>query len=98
MAQPLSPARDMSITAPLAAIVVIGRKAGESDSLLPRDLADLGQTHQDGNGGRQPDAVDAVDQFKSVGKVAMLADQGDQNRKLGLLALLQAGHVFLPEL
>ena len=78
MAQPFPPALDMSNTDVLAAIVVIGCKAGQSDSLLPRDLADLWQTHQDGNGGRQPDAVDAVDQLESAGKVTMLADQGDQ--------------------
>src|ERR1700751_1083394 len=82
----------------LAAVVVIGRKAGESDSLLPRDPADLGQAHQDGNSGRQPDAVDAVDQLKSPGQVGMLADRGDQSLEFGLLALLQAGDVFLPEL
>ena len=82
----------------VAAVVVIRRKAGESDSLLPRDPADLGQTHQDGNGGRQPDAVDAVDQLKPLGQVGMLADRGDQSLEFGLLALLQAGDIFLPEL
>ena len=73
----------------LAAVVVIRRKACESDSLLPRDPADLGQTHQDGHGGRQSDAVDAVDQPKPLGKVGMLADRGDQSLEFGLLALLQ---------
>ena len=97
-AQPLSSAVDMPNTNMVAAIVVIGRKAGESDGLLARDPADLGQTHQDGNGGRQPDAVDAVDQLKSAGQVGMLADRGDQSLEFGLLALLQAGNIFLPEL
>jgi len=87
----------MSNTDLRAAVVVIRRKAGKSDSLLPRDPTDLGQTHQDGNGGRQSDAVDAVDQPKSLGKVGMRADRGDQSLEFGLLALLQAGDIFLPE-
>src|ERR1700681_1608543 len=82
----------------LAAVVVIRRKAGERGSLLPRDLADLGHTHQDGNGGRQPDAVDAVDQRKPLGKVGMLADRSDQSLEFDLFSLLQAGDILLPEL
>src|ERR1700676_3009868 len=82
----------------LAAIVVIRRKACKSDSLLPRDSADLRQTHQDGHGGRQSDAVNAVDQRKPLGKVGMLADRRDQSVEFGLLALLQAGDILVPEL
>src|SRR6266478_2171403 len=59
----------------LPAIVVIRRKACESDSLLSGDLADLRQTHQDGYGGWQSDAVNAIDQPKPLGKVGMLADR-----------------------
>ena len=62
----------------LAAVVVVGRKPGESDSLLAAESADLRQTHQDRDRGRQPDAVDAVDQLEPLGEVTMLADRGDQ--------------------
>ncbi len=41
---------DMPNTDSVAAVVIIGSKPGESDRLLPRDPADLRQTHQDGHG------------------------------------------------
>src|ERR1700733_1667346 len=80
----------------LAAIVVIRRKACESDSLLPRGPANLRKTHQDGHGGRQSDAV--IDQPEPLGKAGMLADRRDQSLEFGLLALLQAGDILVPEL
>src|SRR5215475_573821 len=72
-----------------------GRRA---HSLLAREPADLRQTHQDGNGGRQPDAVDAVDQRKPLGKVGMLADRDDQSLECGLLTLFEASDILPPEL
>src|ERR1700758_1989037 len=82
----------------LAAIVVIRRKACESDSLLPGDPTNLRQTHQDGHGGRQSDAGNAIDQLKPLGEIGMLADRRDQSLEFGLLALLQAGDILVPEL
>ena len=98
MAQPLTSALDVSDADLLAAVIVIGRKAGERGGLLAGDPADLGHAHQDGDRGRQPDAVDAVDQIEPLGEIGMLADRRDQRLELGLLALLQAGDLLLPEL
>src|SRR4051812_23846350 len=88
----------MSNAGLVTAIVIIRRKACESDGLLPCDLADLGQAHQDGHGGRHADSVDAVDQCKTPGKVGMRADRGDESLEFGLLALLQTSDILLPEL
>jgi len=66
----------MSNTGLLAAVVVIGRKTGKGDSLLPCDPPDLRQAHQDRHGGRQSDAIDAVDQSKPPGEVGVFADRG----------------------
>src|SRR3954453_2790568 len=88
----------MSNTDLVTAVVVIGRKAGKSDGLLPGDLPDLGHAYQDCNGSRRPDAVDAVDQIEPLGKVGVLADRRDQSLEFDLFLLLQAGDVLLPNL
>ena len=74
MAKPFTAAVDASDAELLAAIVVIGCKAGKRRGLLARDLPDLGQAHEDGNGSWQPDAIDALDQIEPLGKVGMLTD------------------------
>ena len=74
-AQALTTALDMSHTNLIAAIVVVGSKAGESGGLFTREAADLGHAHQNGDGGSQTDAVDAGDQieplavFRQAGRV-----------------------------
>jgi hypothetical protein len=77
-AQPLTSAVNVSLADVLSTLVVIGRKPGQCGGLLPGDLPDLGHAHQDRDRGWQPGAVDAVDQIKPVGEVAMLADRGGQ--------------------
>src|SRR5258708_39086261 len=96
--QPLTAALAVPGTNLLTAVIIIGGKSGERGSLLPGDLADLGHTHEDGDGSRQPNAVDAVDQIEPLGEVGMLADRRDQSLEFDLLALLQAGDILLPEL
>jgi hypothetical protein len=62
----------------IAAIVVIGSKAGESGGLFTRDAADLGHAHQNGDGGSQTDAVDTDDQIEPLGKIAVRTDGCDE--------------------
>src|SRR5262249_50714026 len=86
---PLAAAADVTVTVATAAVIVIGRKPDQRGNLLAAEPADLGNTHQDDDRRLHPDAVDAFDQIKPLGKIGVLADLLLQPRKLGLLALLK---------
>ena len=97
-AQPFAPAIDVTDTGVVSAVVVIGSHPGERCGLLTADPANLRQAHQDGDGGRQSDAIDTDDQIEPFGEIAMLADSRHQSFELDLLALCEPSDILLPGL
>src|SRR5712675_1839216 len=97
-AQPLATAINVADTNLFAAVVVIGSNPGERCGLFPGDPADLRQAHQDGDGGRLPDAINTLDQIEPLGEIAVLADRGHQGFELDLLALCEPRDILLPGL
>ena len=77
-AQPLSAAFDMTRSHVPAAVRVVGSHPDEGGRLPAGDPADLGHSHQDGDGRSQADAVDAGDQVEAVCEIAVLADGCNQ--------------------
>ena len=96
--QSLTPALDVSRATPRAAVIVIGSEAGDGGSLFTGETADLRHTHQDGDRGSQPDTVHTDDQIEPIGKVAMLADGGDQLLKLAAQKNFEPVDLPRPEL
>src|SRR5262249_36957130 len=98
MAQSLTAALDVTHPDVIAAIVIIGSKASKRGDLLPRDASELRQAYQYADCGLQSDAIDAVEQIKPLGQVAMLANGDNKALKLGFLELFEAGDLCLPDL
>src|SRR5207248_2620904 len=88
---------DMSQTSSLAAVIVIGSKAGDGGGLFAADAADLGHAHQNGDRCARADAVHAGDQIEPVGEIAMLANGGEQLLEFALQLSLEPIDLLLPE-
>lgn len=95
--QPLPTAPDVTDTDQIAALVIVGSKAGKRRGLLTRDAADLWHAHQDADCGLHSDAIDAVDQIKPLGQIAMLANIRNKALKLGFFELFEARNLCLPD-
>src|SRR5437588_3987828 len=79
---------DMSQTSSLAAVIVIGSKAGDRSGLFAADAGDRCS---------RADAVHAGDQIEPVGEIAMLANGGDQLLEFALQQSLEPIDLLLPE-
>src|SRR3981189_1660751 len=81
-----------------AAVVIVGGKASQCGGLLAGDAADLRQAHHNGDGGRQPNAIDALDQSEPLGQILVLADRCHEGFELAVAALSEASDPLAPGL
>src|SRR5882757_9949524 len=97
-AQSFATTSDMTDTDVPAAVVVVGGKASQCGGLLAGDTADLRQAHHNGDGGRQPNAIDALDQSEPFGQIPVLADRCHEGFELVVAALSEASDLLAPGL